>query len=253
MKFVLYVIKVTVIGYILIGLMLFVFQRSLIYFPTDWLEHGFTETVFENADEKINVITLNVTSQSAILYFGGNAETVAFTATDFNEKLSSYAIYLVNYRGYGGSSGSPEEQGLYSDALKIYDSLSDQCQTIHVIGRSLGSGVATYIASQRPVSKLVLITPFDSIQNIAQNRFPFYPMSILLQDKFDSAKRAANINAETLILSAEKDKVVSAEHTTRLIESFSLVNPRVVVIPQSGHNSIANNEQYYQAIHAFLK
>jgi len=239
--------------YFLGGLLLFFFQRNLIYFPTSKIDHDFNELILENDEQKIRVISLNEGNESAILYFGGNAESMAFTAMEFHARLPSFSIYLMNYRGYGGSSGYPEEDGLYADALQLYDSLRSMYNDVFVVGRSLGSGVATYVASQRPVSRLVLVTPFDSVENVAQEQFPFYPIWILLKDKFDSASRAKAIDSKVLILSADGDRVISKKRTDNLAASLSRVQLTQVVINNSGHNSLSENNKFYNAIHQFLQ
>ena len=112
--------------------------------------------------------------------------------------------------------------------------------------------MACYLASERNVEKLVLVTPFDSIQRVAQKRFPLYPMSLLLKDKFNSSSRAARINAEVLILAAENDQVVGRVHTDRLITSLAHVSPDVEIIEGSRHNNISEYDRYHQSINEFL-
>ena len=92
----------------------------------------------------------------------------------------------MDYRGYGFSTGVSTEATLYRDALKLYDSVKSKHTRISLGGRSLGTAVATYVAAYREVSKLALITPFDSIVNVAQGKYPVYPVHLLLHDTFDS-------------------------------------------------------------------
>ncbi|AQS37179.1 Alpha/beta hydrolase family [Shewanella psychrophila] len=260
------ILMLIIVTYVGLGVMLYLMQRSFIYFPTGAVEHRFNEAIFENDGASTTSILLNKGQKKAIIYFGGNAENVAFTAPEFEQAFkpaleaeflevesSPYSIYLVNYRGYGSSEGTPSETALFSDALALYDHLVLTHESVFVIGRSLGSGVASYIASERPVEKLVLVTPFDSIQSIAQKQFPFYPMSILLKDKFNSVERAGNIHSDTLILAAESDKIVRRQHTDKLIESLVNRAPEVVFIEDAGHNDISQYPKYYQSMKAFLK
>jgi uncharacterized protein len=237
--------------YLAFGALLYVTQRNLIYFPTEPVGHGNEEIIFLNNGVSITSILLNNGKRNAILYFGGNAETVAFNATDFESLFSDYSIYLINYRGYGGSSGNPEESALFSDSLKIYDEVTSKYDSVSVIGRSLGSGVASFLASERDVSKLVLITPFDSMQNVAQEQFPLYPMSLLLMDKFNSIERVKDINSEVFILVAENDQVISKARSENLINSF-IIPTRVEVIKDANHNDISIHTRYYQSIQEFL-
>ncbi|WP_295031803.1 alpha/beta fold hydrolase [Shewanella sp.] len=246
------ILILVIVTYVGLGVMLYLMQRSFIYFPTEAVEHRFDEVIFESDGVSTTSLLLNKGQDKAIIYFAGNAENVAFTAAEFEQELASYSVYLVNYRGYGTSEGAPSEAALLSDALAMYDSLVLTHESIFIIGRSLGSGVASYVASERPVKKLVLVTPFDSIQSMAQKQFPFYPMSILLKDKFNSVERAGNIYSDTQILVAEDDKVVRRIHTDKLVESLVNRAPEVVLIQGAGHNDISQYSTYYQSISAFF-
>jgi pimeloyl-ACP methyl ester carboxylesterase len=226
-------------------------QRSFIYFPVPLTHSGLPEKTFEHDGHTIKVSILNNTKSKAIIYFGGNAENVEYNATAFSKLFSEYAVYLVKYRGYGGSSGTPSEQAIYSDALHIYDIISDSYEEISIIGRSLGSAVATYVASGRDIEKLVLITPFDSIQSIAQSQFPIYPVSLLLKDKYDSYSQVKDIKAETMIIAAENDKIIDISHTMRLMEGFTS-GVLFHVIKDTGHNDISNNPAYHSLLGDFF-
>ncbi len=234
----------SVIIYITVGVLLFISQRSFLYFPTPRAGHKFDEKIFTNENESISTIVINKGQEKAILYFGGNGESVAFSAPDFAYIFPSHTVYLVNYRGYGGSSGKPEEKGLYSDAQHVFDMIRPKHQDVAVIGRSLGSGIATFIASIRDIDKLVLITPFDSIQNVAQKKYWMYPISFLLKDKFDSLSRVRQIKAQTLILIAENDEVIGIKHTNNLIKAFPASQITVETIKNTGHNTLSEDERY---------
>ena len=231
-------ILLSVFLYLGVGILLFLFQRDFLYFPTKKVDHQFHEEIFKNDNHDINVIVINRGNKKAILYFGGNGDSVAYSASSFAENFQSHTIYLVNYRGYGGSSGVPSEEGIYSDALSIFDDLKSTHSNISIMGRSLGSGVATYVASKREIDKLVLITPFDSIENVAQSRFLIYPMSILLQDKYDSVGRVKDIRVETLVIISENDEVISFENSMNLVESFTPKQVAYEMIEGATHNNI---------------
>jgi pimeloyl-ACP methyl ester carboxylesterase len=119
------------------------------------------------------------------------------------------------------------------------------------MGRSLGSAVATYVASKRQIDKLVLITPFDSVQSVAQSQFPIYPMGLLLKDKHDSYSRTKNIEAKTLIVAAELDRVIKMPHTQRLLEGFDS-DVEFHVIEGASHNNIGSSPRYYGILKGFL-
>jgi uncharacterized protein len=240
------------VAYFSIGLLLYISQRSFLYFPTPVVTHNFDNVVIHNEGESINVILVNKEQNKALLYFGGNGETVAVNAPIFANIFPGYTVYLVNYRGYGGSTGSPGERGFYSDALSIFDKIKTKHSEISIMGRSLGTGVATYLAAKRDIGKLVLITPFDSIQNVAKQRFPIYPIKMLLKDKFDSLSRVKDIKAQTLVLIAENDEVIGLKHTENLVKTFPASQVTVKTILNAGHNTLSENDRYYQILKNFL-
>ncbi|WP_160172763.1 alpha/beta hydrolase [Methylomarinum vadi] len=242
------------LNYIAFGGFLYFFQDFFLYHPTPYIAHpGLLEKDIRVEDgTNIKLFVVNPGHGRAVLYFGGNAEAVGFNAPRFTEVLPEKTVYLINYRGYGGSNGEPSEAAFYSDALSIYDRLKPLHTEIAVIGRSLGSGVATYLAAQRNISRLVLVTPFDSIENVAQKKFPFFPVSWILTDSYDSLARATKIKIPVLILAAENDRIIESWSTDNLIAGFPERQREVHVLPDSDHNSISLSPSYYRIIGQFL-
>ena len=115
----------------------------------------------------------NAKNAPLVLYFSGNANNVAEFIDKTASKIKGYNFIGFNYPGYAGSEGVPCEKCILKYALEIYD----RYRPSYIIGRSLGTAVASYVASKRDVKKLVLITPFDSIENIAKSKYPFLPVS----------------------------------------------------------------------------
>lgn len=244
---------ITILVYVLMGILLFANQRSQIYFSVPEVEINLAESFsIRNKDVVLKGWVLNQGKSDAIIYFGGNAENVGYNIPQFKELFREYTVYLLNYRGYGGSSGKPTESSLYDDALHIYDEIKPNHNTISVIGRSLGSAVATYLASARDVQKLVLVTPFDSIRKIAQQVFWMYPMSLLLKDQYDSYLNVEKINADTLVVIAGNDGIIPRESSDNLVAMFNQDQLSVVVIKDATHNSISNHEAFSTALDEFL-
>jgi len=179
-----------------------------------------------------------------MIYFGGNAEDVSLNMPAFSPGIPGRALYLMNYRGYGGSSGKPTEEALFADGLALFDRVHSQYEDVEVVGRSLGSGVAVYIASARPVSRLVLITPYNSIEELAARQFPWLPVRWLLLDKYRSWLYAPRVNAPTLIIAAAEDEVVPRASTDVLRSHFRSGVASMVVLPGTGHNTIANRPEF---------
>ena len=238
--------------YVLIGAVLFFYQRKFIYFPTPKIPHEYEQQQLIHDNITLEVIVLNQGQKEAIIYFGGNAESVVYSAENFLDTFPRQTVYLLNYRGYGGSSGQPSEKGFFADALFLFDKVLEKQTTISVIGRSLGSGVATYLASKRPVKKMALISPFDSITRVAQNNFMIFPMFLMLLDKYDSISRVKDIKAETFVLIAEYDEVIPRIHSQRLIDEFAAEQITVKIIADSRHNDISDKVEYYQLLKDFF-
>jgi len=245
--------KISLLVYLGIGFVLYIWQRSFLYFPV--AEKHYDDLDYEYLDsggESIKVAVTAPDKEHAVIYFGGNAEDVNNVAEDFRAVLPSLTTYLVNYRGYGGSSGSPTQENLFADALRIYDAVQQRHSQISIMGRSLGSGIATYLASERATYRLILVTPYDSILAIAKRRYPIYPISILLRDRYESVNYVSGIRARTLILIADYDRLVPREHSIRLAEAFPDELIEQLVLENTGHNTLSGHSQYWQKIRRFL-
>ena len=99
---------------------------------------------------------------------------------------------------------------------------------------------------------MILISPYDSIKNVAQKRFPIYPIFLLLKDKYESIKRVTDIKAKTMILIAENDRVIPKKHSIRLFNEFPSEQIRKKIIFDAGHNDISLKNEYYEQIKKFL-
>lgn len=232
---------------------LFFGQRSFLYFPTTEAHPPDATALSLSVDgETLRLWKSGTDTPEAILYFGGNAEDVSGNLSGFVAAMPDKAIYLVNYRGYGGSTGKPSESAFYRDALAEYDWLLQKHQHVSVIGRSLGTGVATCVAAARKVDKLVLVTPFDSIVNVAKKSYRIFPVSLLLKDRFDSASRVSQITARTLVLVAEHDEVIPRESSDALIARFPAGQATVVVFKGASHNTISESPEYARLLSRFL-
>ena len=127
---------------------------------------------------------------------------------------------------------------------------SVRCQHANVVvmGRSLGSGVAIRLASQRPAARLVLITPYSSIAELGARQFPFFPVKWLLRDKFESWRYAPQIRVPTLLVAAEHDQIIPRTSTEDLYTRFAQGVASLQVIPGVGHNTISQHPLYLQAL-----
>lgn len=239
--------------YVALCALLFLVQRSQIYFPvSESSATGASSVRFAGGGADLKIWVVARPGPRALLYFGGNAEDVAFNLSVFTSAFPEHSLYLVNYRGYGGSGGSPSESGLVADAIALYDHLRPRHPEIAVIGRSLGSGVAVQLASVRDVNRLALVTPYDSLVNVARAHFPYLPVGLLLRDRYDSARRVSAVNADTLIVIAGSDEIIPRARSDALVAAFPAAQAHVFVLEGAKHNDIDLEPQYLEQLRTFL-
>jgi pimeloyl-ACP methyl ester carboxylesterase len=198
-----------------------------------------------------------------VIYFGGNAEEVSWMLDRIGDPRTDPARgetpdagwLLVDYRGYGLSEGSPGEKTLVSDALQWFDHALTlpgvDAKRVYAFGRSLGSGVAVALASQRPVAGLILATPYDSLAAVAKRYYWYVPVDLLLRHRFDSIALAPSMKQPLLCLIAERDAVIPAVHGERLFDAWGGAK-RKVHLQEAGHNSTDAHPLFWPAIRDFL-
>jgi pimeloyl-ACP methyl ester carboxylesterase len=228
---------------------LYVFQRSLIYYPQPRAA-GSAQTVLTLPvdDAQVLVSVRSHDGSKALIYFGGNAEDVSRSLPGFAEAFPDHALYFMHYRSYGGSSGSPSEEAIARDAMTLFDKVYADHPHILVVGRSLGSGVAVRLASSRPATRLLLITPYNSLEELAARQFRWFPVQWLLQDKFESWRYASHIAVPTRLIAAEHDEVIPNSSTQRLYSHFAKGVASMQIIKGTGHNSISDSPEYFKAL-----
>ena len=194
-------------------------------------------------------------SDTVVLYFGGNAEDVLGTAR-IAGRLACKRLLVVNYRGYGGTKGRPGQAALYEDALAIHAYAIDAGQTtpqnLVVMGRSLGSGVATMLAARRAVAGAILITPYDSMVAVASHHYSWFPVARLLRHPFPSTQYAQQARIPALFLIAQNDFVIPASHGQALAAAWAGAKT-VRVLDDVGHNDIEVHPSYFEEINGFLR
>jgi pimeloyl-ACP methyl ester carboxylesterase len=229
---------------------LFFLQRSLIYFPQPRSVGTAVPTLrLAVPGAEVLVTTRARSGPDALIYFGGNAEDVSLALPELATAFPDRALYLMHYRGYGGSSGRPSEAALVADALALFDRVQPEHANVLVVGRSLGSGVAIQLASARPVARLVLVTPYDSIQALAAQQFPWAPVRWLLQDRFESWRHAPRIAVPTLLIAAEHDEVIPMASTRALFARFRSGTAVLEVVSGAGHNDLSARPDYVTLLH----
>ena len=229
-------------------------QRELLYFPGATRVHAdATNFGLTRGGVSLRGWRFNAGSEHALVYFGGNAEAVQYTARQLADWFPDRTIYALAYRGYGASEGEPSEQALVADARALLDHVrARQPQAdLAVMGRSLGSGVAAQAAASRPVQRLVLVTPFDSLVGVGAMHYPWLPVGLLMHDRFDSAAALAGFDDPVFILEAGQDRVVPPASTARLVAALPRP-PERLQVEEADHNSVMASTAEIEALQAFL-
>lgn len=243
------IIGIAVFAYVAFCALLFKEQRSILYYPQPrQYQDGVTLLTLRVEGQDVLMSSRPHDGDRALIYFGGNAEDVSRDMPEFESAFPGVSIYLLHYPGYGGSAGRPTEKTIVASALALFDLVYAQHRDVFVVGRSLGSGVAVQVSSQRPVTRLVLVTPFDGLRDVAAHQYPFLPVDLLLRDRYESWRYAPNISAPTLILVAGSDELVPGRSSERLKTRFKDGLVHYVVVPDVGHNTISDAPNYMELI-----
>lgn len=246
-------VVILVAMYLALCAALFIFQRALIYYPQPRAAGTSASLLTLKVDGTQVLVSVRPhEGPNALIYFGGNAEDVSRSLPVFTQAFPDYALNLLHYRGYGGSSGSPSEEAIARDALALFDKVHADHAHIALVGRSLGSGVAVRLASERPAARLVLVTPYNSLEGLAARQFRWFPVKWLLKDKYQSWRYAAHITVPTRLIVAEHDEVIPRSSTQRLYSHFTPGVASLQVIAGAGHNSISDSLAYLKAVEGGL-
>jgi pimeloyl-ACP methyl ester carboxylesterase len=229
-------------------LVFLVFQRSFIYMPTPVTPAHAKAFTLEVLGAQLRISFRAYDGSKALVYFGGNAEDVAYTVPELAEMFPDRAVYGMHYRGYSGSTGRPAEPALRSDARALFKLVHGRHPDVIVVGRSLGSSLAIQLAAEEPVARLVLITPFESIRAIAQRVAPFLPMRLLLRDPYESWRYAPKVTCPTLVIAASHDEIVPLADTKRLVAAFPPGVATLRILDNTDHNSVSGEADFWEAL-----
>jgi pimeloyl-ACP methyl ester carboxylesterase len=239
--------------YVALCCVLYVVQDRLLYLPVSQSQPKDTQALqVRSGNVILKVWQFHEGAKRAVIYFGGNGEDVAANIPDFSRALPDRAVFLVNYRGYAGNPGTPSESAFILDAQAVYDVLKSRYEQIAVMGRSLGSGVATALAATRPVQKLILVTPYDSLANVAADHYWWAPVRWLIKDHYDSARRIHDIQVPVLVLIAARDEVIFRARSDALVAAIPPGMRHVRIVDNATHNDIGVYGEYLDSIRAFL-
>ena len=249
-------------GYFGLLALMFFAQRSLMYFPervrTAPAAAGFPEAqeIWLNPADGERVIAWHVPPRGdrpVVLYFHGNGGSLRLRVDRF-QRIAADGVGLValSYRGYGGSSGTPTEQGLIEDGRAAYAYAAERYPgRIALWGESLGTGVAVALAAEKPVTRVILDAPYTSTVDVAAAIYWFFPVRLLMKDQFRSDERIKSVKAPVLILHGEADHVIPIRYGERL---FAMIpgEKRFVRFPGGYHGGLDGLGAANEAL-AFLR
>ncbi len=227
-------------------------QRSLLFYPQLTRDPPLApEFEFETDGETLRGWVVNPGQSRALLYFGGNGEDISLSRDDVATWAPDHTVYLVSYRGYGHSTGEPSEAALAADAIALFDHVARSHSHVDVFGRSLGSGVAVHVAAVRPVRRLALVTPFDSVLRVGQGHYPWLPLAWMLKDPFESWRRAPMLGMPTFVVIAGQDDVTPPAHAEALIAAMRQA-PEVLRLEQAQHSNVQVFPDYDAQLRRFF-
>ncbi len=234
-------------AYLAICGLLYLSQRSFIYFPTP-RHAGIPAFVLDGGDADVVVSTNGAEGSCAVLYFGGNAEDVSLTVGQLSRAFPGHVVYAMHYRSFGGSTGNPSEHALVADGKRLFNLVAGKRSCIVVVGRSLGSGIAIQVAAGKPVRRLVLVTPYNSILELSEQRFRLFPIGLILRDRYESWRYAPLVRAPTTLILAGRDQVIPNASSFRLANAFVPGMAKVVRIRGADHNNVSEFPEYAAAL-----
>jgi uncharacterized protein len=231
---------------------LYATQRSLMYFPdtthTTPAQAGLpqAEEVALTAADGVGITVWHVAPKDdkpVVIYFHGNGGSLHYRVGRFKKLINDgIGLVAVEYRGFGGNAGEPSERGLIADAEAAYAFATARYPTKRIVvwGESLGTGVATALAAEKPVGRVILEAPFTSAAAVAGIRYWYVPVRLLMKDQFHSDQRIAKVTAPLLILHGERDQIVPYTMGEQL---FELANQpkHIVKFLDGGHEDLDAN------------
>ena len=241
-------LAIAILLYMVVGLYLFFYQEKLLFRP-DLAPKEVTlpEEAQVFISDGLEVGVVDKDSDVTLFYFGGNADN-ALQILGLLHHLP-YNIVTYNYPGYGRSKGTPSQEALYNSALNIFQKFRNEKNII--IGRSLGTAVAAFVAAKDHPLGVILITPFHSVEYLARLRYPIYPVSLILKHPFKEYLYIKQVKAPVFIILAQKDDITPPPSFEKLKPYITNLQ-KIVTIPGSTHGDILDHPQTIKYLKDFI-
>jgi uncharacterized protein len=259
-------IKIIIIVYCLIGMALYYLQEKLIFHPEVLAEnHQFN---FPFPFKEVNLpytrqSTINIVQfppadsvvKGVVLYFHGNGQNISrYAAHAPLFTKNNYAVWMIDYPGYGKSTGELTEQMLYDWAEIFYKLARARFpkEKIILYGRSLGTGIATQLASVRDCKALILEAPYYSLPSLAATKAPVYPVNQMIKYKLPTWKYLQEVTAPVTIFHGTNDRLIPISQAKRL-QPFLKQHDELIPVKDAGHNNVMFYEQYTKKLDSVLQ
>jgi len=263
MKYLYLTVTSITLAYLVINLFIYFYQRNLLYNPSennylnDKINFNYKE-IFIETDKNIKLkswfINKDLKKFKTVVFFHGNAGNLLNRVHKINElnKLD-INILLTSWRGFSGNKGKPSEKNLYYDAQQIINWLKVQGldnKDIVLYGESLGTGVATELASKNNFGGIILESPFTSMVDTAKIYYPYLPVNFLLKDRYDSKSKINDIKTPILIMHGKMDNIVPQQMGLELFEKAN--NPKYSYFPEDDDHMMNYNKKLLNKIKLFI-
>lgn len=251
---------------IILSVTVYTAQEYVVFFPNKSDQD--TETL--RNDVRFQEITIKDTyrgwlkesesSDTIIVYFGGNAQNTASTFLQFQKLgifdfMENYSFLSIDYPSYGNSNGSLSQDSLFTmaDDVMTYVQQRFPDKNIDLIGYSIGTGIASYAASHQELHKFVLIAPYNNGQDLFNTYFPIFhgPLAYLIRYPLTSDAYVKQVTCDTLILMSEADSIVPMRLSKKLLASFT-IDPKTIVYQKEAHEDLVSERKPWEAIVDFL-
>jgi alpha-beta hydrolase superfamily lysophospholipase len=257
-------IKIAVLIYVLVGVALYFLQDKLLFHP-EKLPSGykyqfdipFREINYPITKEKnLNVVEFTVPDSSCkgiVLYFHGNRKNItryAPFATNFTR--NGYQVWMMDYPGFGKSTGKRSEQAIYDDALWLYRMANRKypADSIIIYGKSIGTGIAAQLAMVRDCKRLILETPYYSIDALARKYFFMYPVIPMTEYAFPTNLYFEYISSPVHIFHGTRDEVIPYKHALWLVEKKPTAE--LITIDKGKHNNLNDFPLFHHKLDSLL-
>ena len=263
MNYFTHILLIFVLIYFFILISTYIFQRNLLYHPTENNYSGdqilvSIEKVKINTQDSIELMSWyhnkNVNNYKTILFLHGNAGSLENRIHKINHfKDMNVNFLLVAWRGFSGNKGTPTEKGLYEDAesaVRWLKSKGVRENNIIVYGESLGTGVATEIAQNKNFAGIILESPFTSMIDAGKDKYPYLPVRLLLKDRYESNKKIKNINSPILIMHGKVDNIVPFHMGKKMYELAN--EPKYSYFSEYDDHMMEYNKKLLKALEDFI-